>query len=255
MVTAGPTRRVALVTGASYGVGAATALALAKAGYDVAVTATATKNLTQTMTALKATGVRAHAVALELGDLSGIDRAIDEAVAELGGLDVLVNNAAAPMRKAATDVTPGEWDKVINANLRGTYFISTTFARSLIAAGRGGAIVNIASAHGLVGAAERSVYGISKGGVLQMTRMLAIEWAEKSIRVNAVAPGRLDTASPSRAATASDPAYMQAMLKRIPLHRLTTAEEVAAAVEFLVSPGAASITGQILVMDGGVTAA
>jgi 2-deoxy-D-gluconate 3-dehydrogenase len=113
----------------------------------------------------------------------------------------------------------------------------------------------IASAHGLVGAAERSAYGISKAAILQMTRMLAIEWADHGITVNAVAPGRIETASPSRAGTGSDKAYMDAMLKRIPLHRLATAQEVAAAAVFLAGPGAASITGQTIVIDGGLTAA
>jgi 2-deoxy-D-gluconate 3-dehydrogenase len=204
---------------------------------------------------LNASGVRSQAFALDLCNAASIDEVVREAGRAFGGLDILVNNAAATMRKAAIDVTAEEWDRVVGANLRGTYFITTAFARLLIGAGRTGCIVNIASAHGLVGAPERSVYGISKGGVVQMTRMLAIEWADKGIRVNAIAPGRLDTASPSRAATASDAAYMQAMLQRIPLHRLTTAEEVAAAVEFLASRQAASITGQVLVMDGGVTAA
>jgi len=115
--------------------------------------------------------------------------------------------------------------------------------------------VNIASTHGLVGAAEHSVYGISKGGLIQMTRMLAVEWAEHGIRVNAIAPGRLETQSPSRAARTGDPEYMQAMRARVPLRRLATVEEVAAAVCFLASERAASITGQTLVLDGGVTAA
>jgi 2-deoxy-D-gluconate 3-dehydrogenase len=127
--------------------------------------------------------------------------------------------------------------------------------RHLIANGRPGVIVNIASTHGLVGAPERSVYGISKGALIQMTRMLAIEWAAHGIRVNAVAPGRLDTPSPSRAARTSDPAYMDAMRARIPLSRLATAEEVADAVCYLASPQAASITGQTLVIDGGMTVA
>jgi 2-deoxy-D-gluconate 3-dehydrogenase len=144
---------------------------------------------------------------------------------------------------------------VIGPNLRGTYFITTAFAKALIGAGRTGCVINIASVHGLVGAVDRSLYGVSKGGLIQMTRLLAIEWADKGIRVNAVAPGRLDTESPSRLTTASDPAYMQAMLKRIPLQRMTTADEIAAAVAFLASAKAASITGQVLVMDGGLTAA
>ena len=132
---------------------------------------------------------------------------------------------------------------------------ASSLAVDLIAAGRPGDIVNIASTHGLVGAAERSTYGIAKGALIQMTRMLAIEWAEYGIRINAIAPGRLDTRSPSRAARTDDPSYMQAMLARIPLHRLATVDEVAAAVCYLASPQAASLTGQTLVLDGGITVA
>jgi len=255
MVNAANTRRAAIVTGASYGVGAVTALALAKAGIDVAVTATRIKNLKATMATLDATGVHTLALELDLNDQASIEGAVDAAVRTFGGVDILVNNAATTMRKPALEVTRDEWDKVIGANLSGTFFITTRFARSLIGSNRPGCIVNIVSTHGLIGAAEHSVYGISKGGVIQMTRMLAIEWAGKGVRVNAVAPGRMNTPSPSRAATGSDPNYLKAMLERIPLHRLTTVEEVAAAVAFLAGPEAASISGQVLVIDGGITAA
>src|SRR5262249_7061833 len=118
-----------------------------------------------------------------------------------------------------------------------------------------GCIVNVASAHAIIGAAERSTYGISKAAIVHMTKMLAVEWGEHGIRVNAVAPGRMQTDSPSRAEKGSDPAYIGAMLERIPLHRLATVEEVASAVTWLASSAAASVTGQTIVLDGGLTAA
>jgi 2-deoxy-D-gluconate 3-dehydrogenase len=246
-------RRGALVTGASYGVGAAAALALARDGFDVAVTATKIDNLAGTVNSLKAAGAHVVSVALDLRDDTSIAGAFAAAAADLGRLDVLVNNAGSVVRRRATEVTGGEWDAVMAVNVRGAFFLTQQFGRRLIADERGGCVVNIASTHGLVGAAECSTYGISKAALIHMTKMLAVEWADHAIRVNAVAPGRLNTSSPARAETGSDPAYMAAMLQRIPLHRLATPEEVAAAVCWLASPAAASVTGHTLVIDGGLT--
>jgi NAD(P)-dependent dehydrogenase (short-subunit alcohol dehydrogenase family) len=246
-------KKTAFVTGASYGVGAATALALACQGFDVAVSATRAENLDGTVAQLKALGVQPVVLVLDLGSQSSIERAMADVASAFGRLDLLVNNAGSNLRKFAVDVTWADWDAVMASNLRGAFFLSQQFGRRLIAAGRPGDIINIASTHGLVGAAERSTYGIAKGALIQMTRMLAIEWAEYGIRINAIAPG--DTRSPSRGARTDDPSYMQAMLARIPLHRLATIDEVAAAVCYLASPQAASLTGQTLVLDGGITVA
>jgi NAD(P)-dependent dehydrogenase (short-subunit alcohol dehydrogenase family) len=248
-------RGTALVTGASYGVGAATALALAHDGFDVAISATRSENLSNTVAKLAAGGARVLPLVLDLRSPPSIADAMAEIVATFGGIDVLVNNAGANLRKLAVEVTAQEWREVMEVNVTGTFLLTQGVGRHLIENGRPGAIVSIASTHGLIGAPERSTYGISKGAVVQMTRMLAVEWASHGIRVNAVAPGRLDTASPSRAGTAADPKYMAAMLDRIPLHRLAAAEEVAAAVSYLASPLAQTVTGQVLVIDGGLTAA
>jgi NAD(P)-dependent dehydrogenase (short-subunit alcohol dehydrogenase family) len=252
---ASSSRRSALVTGASYGVGAATALGLARNGFDLAVSATRIENLGRIVSELEALGARTEPVVLDLREESSIEQAMADIIAAFGPVDLVVNNAGANLRKLAVDVTRAQWDDVIGTNLTGTFFMTQQFGRHLIASGRPGAIVNIASTHALVGASERSTYGISKAAVIQMTRMLAVEWAPHGICVNAIAPGRMDTPSPSRAGSGSDPSYMAAMLDRIPLHRLCTAEEVAEAVCYLASPAAASITGQVLVLDGGLTAA
>jgi NAD(P)-dependent dehydrogenase (short-subunit alcohol dehydrogenase family) len=248
-----PGRPRAFVTGASYGIGAATAVALAREGFDVAVSELRPEQLTDTVTAITATGARAVPVALDVRSLPSIHGAMADVLAALGGLDALVNNAGVPLTRPALEVTEAEWDEVIGVNLRGAFFLCQQLGRHLIGSGRPGCIVSIASTHGVIGIAERSTYGIAKAGIIQMTRMLAIEWAAHGIRVNAVAPGTVET--PSRAAVyAANPERREFMMNRIPLRRFGTAEEMAAAVCYLASPAAAYITGQTLLVDGGLTA-
>ena len=246
-------RKTAFVTGASYGIGAATALALVRDGFDIAVSATRLENLTPVRARLEAAGARVVSVALDIRSTASIGRAMDEILDAFGHLDVLVNNAGVTLRRKALDVTAQEWESVIGTNVTGTFFVSQRMGRHLIGTGRPGCIINMGSTHGLVGAAGRSTYGISKAAIMHMTRMLAIEWAEHGIRVNAIAPGRVESNSPQRAATAADPQYLEAALNRIPLRRFATVEEVAETVRYLASPAAAYITGQTLVLDGGVT--
>ncbi len=247
-----PGRRTAFVTGASQGIGAAIAVALARDGFDVAVSSTRPEKLSDVMANIRSAGARAAPVALDVRSQPSIEKAMAEAVGALGPIDVLVNNAAVPLRKPALEITATEWDTVIDTGLTGTFFMSQQMGRHLVKSGRRGSIISIASTHGLVGFNGRSVYGIAKAGVMHMTRMLAIEWAEHGIRVNAIAPGRVDT--PSRAAALAVPGYEKVALGRIPLKRFGTVDDVAAAACYLASPQAEYITGQTLVLDGGLTA-
>ena len=244
-------RRTAFITGASQGIGAATAEALAKDGYDVAVSSTDPTRLKPLLEKLKKAGARGVAVALDVRSQSSIEQAMAEVALAFGNLDVLVNNAGIPLKKPALELTPAEWDNVMQVNLAGTFFMSQQMGRHLVAAKRPGCVINIASTHGLVGLQERLAYGVAKAGIIHMTRMLAYEWSEHGIRVNAVAPGRVDT--PSRAGALADTKHHEAMLARIPLHRFGSSEEVAGAVRYLASPEAAYVTGQTLVLDGGLT--
>jgi NAD(P)-dependent dehydrogenase (short-subunit alcohol dehydrogenase family) len=246
--------RTAFVTGASYGIGAATALALARDGYNIVVAATRIENLESTVKNIESCGRRAVAIALDARSTESIEKAMTQAVAELGQVDVLVNNAGITLQKKVVDVTPQEWDNVNAVNIRGAFFMSQQMGRHLISTSRPGCIINMASTHGVIGLAGRSVYGITKAAMIHMTKMLAIEWAEHGIRVNAIGPGRVDSGSPLRTASARDPKLLEALHARVPLHRSATNEEVAEAVRYLASPAAAYITGHTLMLDGGLTA-
>ena len=248
---ASPAFHTALVTGASTGIGRAIALALARGGFDLAVTDLEPERLADLARHPDIAGRRVVPLPLQLRSEESIRQAFARAVDGLGRVDLLVNNAGRALHKPAVEIAWSEWDEVMDANLKGGFFLSTTFAARCLAERRAGAVVNIASTHGLVGLADRSVYGISKGGIVQMTRMLAIEWAAHGIRVNAVAPGTVET--PSRAAGLADPVRRKLVTSRIPLGRFGSAEEIAAAVCYLASPGAAFVTGHTLVVDGGTT--
>lgn len=252
MNTEQSTRRpTVFVTGASQGIGAGIAVHMARAGYDVAVSSTRAEKLSPVLDEIRAAGARALPVSLDIREQSSVEAAMAAVTGEFGELDVLVNNAALALRKPALEFTRAEWDAVVDTGLTGTFFMSQAMGRHLISQQRGGAVICITSTHGLVALADRAVYGIAKAGVIHMCRMLAIEWAGHGIRVNSVAPGAVIT--PARAAMPTAPDHAAKRLARIPLKKLCTVEDISAAVAYLASPAASYITGQTLVLDGGVT--
>jgi 2-deoxy-D-gluconate 3-dehydrogenase len=246
------TTRTALVTGTSAGLGRAIAIALARERYDLALTELDIGQLKDTLAQPAIAQRKVVPIALDLRSQASIAAAYDKALAALGDIDLLVNNAGRALVRPAVDVSEAEWDDVIDTNLKGAFFLSQLFGRTCIERKRPGAIVSMASTHGMIGIPQRAIYGISKAGLIQMTRMLAIEWADKNIRVNAIAPTTVMTES--RQQMLSDPKVRADMLSRIPTGRFATPEEVAAAVVYLASPGAASVTGHTLMVDGGLTA-
>jgi len=247
-----PSPRRAFVTGTSTGIGRAIALALARESYDLAVSDLDVAWLDELLAHPDLRARTVVPITLDLRVEASIRGAYAQARERLGTIDLLVNNAGRALVKPVIEVTWAEWDDVIDTNLKGAYFLAQEFARDCLGAQRPGAIVSLASTHGMTGIENRSVYGISKGGIIQMTRMLAIEWAAHGIRVNAIAPTTVMT--PSREKLLSDPERRKTMLARIPTGRFATEEEIAAAVIYLASPAAASVTGHTLPVDGGLTA-
>ena len=245
-------RPVALVTGASYGLGAAIAKTLARDGFDVAVTELDADDLADTVAAIEAEGGRAAAIALDLRSMENIGTAVAETIEQLGQIDVLVNNAGRLLVKPALEVEPDEFSDVMAVNVTGSYFMAQHVARHLVDTGRPGCIINLASTFTLMGAPNVSPYGISKAAVGGITRHLAVEWAQYGIRVNAVAPGSVETKIRA-ALLAADPARRAANMAKIPMGRFGTPEDMAGAVSYLASPAAAYVSGHVLSVDGGLT--
>jgi NAD(P)-dependent dehydrogenase (short-subunit alcohol dehydrogenase family) len=243
--------KVAVVTGAGQGIGEACALALGRAGATVAVTGLAANqaSLASVSSAIVSSGGRAEAFVLDVGEVPSIGPALNRIAGALGRLDILVNNAGIRANGPSLDLTEQDWDRVLDVNLKGTFFCCQAAARLMQDSG-GGRIVNIASQLAISTAPERAAYIASKGGIVALTKTLAVEWAKLGINVNAVGPGPTDTPM-----TASSDATAAAQLaSRSPIGRRLTPREVAGAVVFLASPAAAAITGHHLLVDGGWTA-
>ena len=236
--------RNVIVTGGSRGLGLGIARMLRDGGYRVIAIA---RSPTDAMRDF-------HFVPFDLSDTAGIAALVSGIRKEFGAIYGLVNNAGLGTGGVLATMPDGEIGRLVALNTVAPMVLTKYVVRSMMAQGAG-RIVNIASIVGSTGYAGLSVYSATKAALIGFTRSLARELGPLGITVNAVAPGRLDTVSPSRTGTGSNKDYMEAMLKRIPLHRLATAEEVAAAAVFLAGPGAASITGQTIVIDGGLTAA
>jgi len=240
--------RRALVTGANRGLGLAIAHALAGAGADVVLGVRNPESAEEPLDAIRADGGSASSVALDVMRLNEARAAIDSASRD-GAFDILVNNAGGGIGGSAIDVTEADFDAVWSLNVRSALFLSQHIARSMPS---GSAIVNVASQAGIVALPGESSYCIAKAAMLHMTRCHAIEWGDRGIRVNAVAPTFIET--DGTAAALSDPAFRADVIDRIAaLHRIGVPTEVAGAVLFLCSPAASLITGQTLVVDGGWT--
>ncbi len=238
--------QVALVTGASRGIGRDLALALAACGAHVLAGAREPSSLDASV----ANGVL-EPLELDVADVAGTRAAVDAAVGRTGHIDILVNNAGLGANHDALDVTEADWDSMMAVNLRGLFFACQAVGRHMVARGYG-RIVNVSSQAGVVGIRRHAVYSASKGGVNLLTKVLALEWAPHGVTVNAIAPTWIYTTG--TAERLDDPTFLADVLSRIPIGRVGTTADVAAAVVYLASRTAGLVTGTVLSVDGGWTA-
>jgi NAD(P)-dependent dehydrogenase (short-subunit alcohol dehydrogenase family) len=251
--------RVAVVTGAGSGIGKATALALAREGAQVAVVDVDGAAAKATADAVAALGPRSLALETDVGDLAAIDRMVQAAVAALGPIDVLVNNAGVTRRAYIMDLTEQDWDRIMRVNAKGVFFCLQRVAREMIPR-RSGCIINVASIAGKgYAGTSNAIYAASKGSVISLTRTAAQQLARHDINVNAICPGVTVTAlsEANVAVRARDEGLsVEEMTRRrnalIPLGRANDPEDVAGLAVFLASPAARNITGQSLNVDGGL---
>jgi NAD(P)-dependent dehydrogenase (short-subunit alcohol dehydrogenase family) len=239
--------KVALVTGASRGLGAGIADALKEAGATVVGTSREHDSADQVAKRLGSVPV-----AMDVSAVASVREGVDRVASELGSLDILVNNAGLNIPQGVFEVDEASWDAVLDTNLKGTFFCAQAAARHMADGGEGGRIINVASQAGVVGIEERSAYGTSKAGGILLTKVLAIELARYGITANAVAPTFI--ATELTRSTLENPAWRERIISRIPLGRVGEAEDVAAATVYLASPAAAMVTGHTLLVDGGWTA-
>lgn len=245
--------KVALVTGGGAGIGRATAFALCRAGAAVAITEVAARAgaARAVVAELDRAGYRAMDLTLDVRATITIPAVVGLVRKQLGRLDILVNNAGTQLFKSALELEEEEYDEVLAVNLKGAFFSAQAAALEMQHHG-GGCIINIASQHGVVGNINRAPYCASKGGLINLTRALAVEWAPLGIRVNAVSPTFVVT-DYNRALLAQAP-FADEIASGIPLGTAAAPEDVAAAVVYLASPAARMVTGHNLLIDGGWTA-
>ena len=240
-----------LVTGGSKGIGKDIALAFVKQGADVVITGRNEADLVSTTNELRQIHPNAFYLKGDMQDIQIVYEMVDNAVSTLGNIDILINNAGINIPKPALEVTEKDWNQVIDTNLKGTFFCAQRVGKHMIEQGRG-KIINMVSQMAFVGYIKRSVYCSSKGGAVQLTKALAVEWAPYNVRVNAVAPTFIETDFTREMFENRE--FYQDVVARIPLGKLAQPSDVTGAVLFLASDLAHFITGETIKVDGGWTA-
>ena len=244
------TGQVAIVTGASRGLGQYFARALAKAGADLVLTSRTRASLAAFQAEIEALGRRAVSLELDVRSQESIEQMAAEAEAAYGQIHILVNNAGCNIRKPALDVTWSDWNQILETNLRGTFFVAQAVARGMIARGYG-RIVNIGSVTCVAGYAGLAPYGASRGGVRQLTMSLADDWGRHGVTVNCLAPGWFRTEQTK--VLYENQEWVDYLVDRIPLKRPGEPQDLDGAVVFLASEASRYITGQTLLVDGGIS--
>lgn len=239
---------VALVTGASRGLGAAMALSLAEAGADLVVTARSSEGLEKTVAQIRAAGRRALAVVADTTVEEDLDRLVAAVLDEYGLINILVNNVGATARHPAEEFPLEDWDRVMDVNVRSVFSLTNRVVRSMKETG-GGRIVNTASLLSEIGVALIPAYAASKGAIRQLTKAWAVEWAKYNIRVNAIGPGYMRTEMTE--SLYHDVERYNKVMSRVAIKRWGTSEDVKGAVVFLASRASSYITGQVIYVDGG----
>jgi NAD(P)-dependent dehydrogenase (short-subunit alcohol dehydrogenase family) len=240
--------RVAVVTGAGKGLGRAMALALAAAGADVAVSSRTMADISKVRDEIRDLGRRADAVPVDCADETSCEHLIARAIQRLGTVDILVNNAGINVRKPILELHAEEFDRVLKTNLYGYFYCARAAGRHMVARGSG-KIINISSMMGRVALPTQGAYASSKGAVEQLTNVLALEWAQAGVQVNAIAPAYCET--PLTQAVFNDPERHRFVCERTPMGRWGQPHELAGAVIFLASDASSFVTGHVLKVDGG----
>jgi NAD(P)-dependent dehydrogenase (short-subunit alcohol dehydrogenase family) len=242
--------RIALVTGASRGLGQYFARALARAGADIAMTSRNKSSLSSFAEEIQALGRRSFAVSLDVRDYASIQCAVAATCEQFGEIDILVNNAGCNIRKAALDVTWEDWNTVLDTNLRGSFFVAQAVACRMIERGYG-RIINIGSVTSVFGYAGLAAYGASRGGIRQLTMSLADDWGRYGITVNCLAPGWFRTEQ--NKLLYENVKWVEYLKDRIPMKRPGLPNDLDGAIVFLGSESSRYITGQTLLVDGGIS--
>lgn len=240
---------VAIVTGGGRGLGKAMALALAEVGADLVVAARTVEQIEQTASEVRALGRRALAIPTDVTDSKAISRMVERTLGEFGKIDILVNNAGTSTDQWVLEMSEEEWRRVLDTNLTGVFACSKAVAKHMVER-RKGKIINIASVHGVGAMPTLAPYCASKGGVIQLTKVMALEWARYGIRVNAIGPAYFET--PLTAGILANEKIKGSIIRGTPLKRFGQPQEMGPLAVYLASPASDYVTGQTFFLDGGI---